>query len=439
MQYKIFGCKVNKYYTDEWLNSSYLRDKSGIFIASCVVTDNAKRKWVKFIKDLFKNKDIDTNLWEKVYVSGCGAFIKWEAQDDFFDIYPDLAEYRGCIEILWEKPKELKKEIIDSKEVKNTNMNRDLLHKISTKFKNVPQIYTKKFLLVQWGCDSFCTFCLTVKKRGKHYFRDKEDIVDEITEFEVWGGKEVVLTGVNLSAWGLKETNDIGNSRFAELLEYILEKTEIPRVRISSMGPEFIDDKCLEIFKNTRIYPHFHYSVQSGSSKTLKAMHRHYDGPYMRSLLEKTKNITRVDGVEISIGADLIVWFPGETDEDFADSCDLIKDGLITKIHAFPFSAHTLGESVPAGKFPNQLSDAVKKERMWALEEASEITRDAFIDRNIEKEFLVLVEGYKVDQATGKTKWKWWTQNYIEADQNNFEILEGELKRNQIVRGVLKR
>jgi tRNA A37 methylthiotransferase MiaB len=109
-----------------------------------------------------------------------------------------------------------------------------------------------------------------VVKRGKHFFRSREDIRDEILEFEQNGGKEVVLTGVNLSAWGLETTNDIHSSRFAELLKYLLQETNIPRLRISSLGPEFIDDKCLEVFKNERIYPHFHYSVQSGSSHVLK-------------------------------------------------------------------------------------------------------------------------------------------------------------------------
>ena len=428
MEYKIFGCKVNKYYTDEWLNSDYLSDKNGLFIASCVVTDNAKRKWIKFVKDSAKN------LWEnqKIFISGCWAFKKWDAQDDFFEIYPDLEYLQWKIEILDEKPKELKKEINNSQEERTKK-----LSEIKNKLSKIPQIYTKKFLLVQWGCDSFCTFCLTVQKRWKHYFRDKDDIVEEILEFETSGWKEVVLTGVNLSAWGLEHTNDIWNSRFAELLEYILEKTDIPRLRISSMWPEFIDNRCLEVFKNTRIYPHFHYSVQSGSTKILKSMHRHYNGEYMRKLLENTKNIKREDNVEVSIWADLIVGFAGETQDDFMDTYNLVKDGLITKVHAFPFSAHTMWESVPAWKFPTQLDDKTKKERMWELSNISDQIRDDFIDRNIWNQFEVLIEVVKTDE-NGNTKWKGWTQNYIEADEKTFEITSGEIKRNEIVTGLLK-
>ncbi|RAL57577.1 hypothetical protein BLD25_01430 [Candidatus Gracilibacteria bacterium GN02-872] len=428
MQFKIFGCKVNKYYTDEWLKSEYLKDKNGIFVASCVVTDKAKRKWIKFVKDEVKKLEGD----DKIFISGCGAFKKGEAQDDFFDIYPELKEFEGKIIILGEKPEELKLEI-DSKTKKEEKKKVDF-----SKLKNFTQkqIYTKKFLLIQGGCNSFCTFCLTVQKRGRHYYRDKDDIVSEITEFEFGGGKEVVLTGVNLSAWGLRDTNDVGQSRFAELLEYILEKTTIPRLRISSLGPEFIDDRCLEIFKNKRIYPHFHFSVQSGSSKVLKDMRRHYDGEYMRKLLEKTKNLEREDGVEVSIGADIIVGFPGETKDDFMDTYNLVKDGLITKVHAFPFSAHKFGESVPAGKFENQVSDLEKKDRMWDLEFIADSVRDDFIERNIGKKFEVLIEVVK--EENGKIRWKGWTENYIEADDRTFEILEGEIKKNSIVKGILK-
>ena len=201
MQFKIFWCKVNKYYTDEWLKSEYLKDKNGIFVASCVVTDKAKRKWIKFVKDEVKKLEWD----DKIFISWCWAFKKWEAQDDFFDIYPELKEFEWKIMILWEKPEELKLEI-DSKTKKEEKKKVDF-----SKLKNFTQkqIYTKKFLLIQWWCNSFCTFCLTVQKRWRHYYRDKDDIVSEITEFEFGWWKEVVLTWVNLSAWWLRDTNDV--------------------------------------------------------------------------------------------------------------------------------------------------------------------------------------------------------------------------------------
>lgn len=448
MEFKIFGCKVNKYYTDKWLNSKQLQWKTGIFIASCVVTDKAKKKWVKFVKDTIKSWSIS---WEKrVYISWCWAFKSGKAQEDFFDIYPELLKYKDTIIILWEDPDELK---IDKTHRKvhlpnNENANKKVSSReISTpkfeKLKSLTWIYTKKFVLIQWGCDSFCTFCLTVQKRWRHFFRSADDIVEEILEFELQWGKEVVLTWVNLSAWWLDTTNPtplpnpplsgegINQSRFAELLKIILDKTDIGRIRISSLGPEFITDECLEIFKNTRIYPHFHYSVQSLSSPVLKSMRRHYDAKYMRDLLLKTKSLKRDDGVDISLGADIIVWFPWETEENFIETYDAIQEIGIQKIHAFPFSAHEMWESVPAWFFKNQIDDQIKKVRMKLITKLCEWIRQDFIDSQAWKTLEVLVE------IVWNNKFKWWTQNYIEATQDNFKIHSGNIKKNEVITGEL--
>ena len=432
MQYKIFWCKVNKYYTDKWLNSEYLKGKQGIFIASCVVTDNAKRKWIKFVKDIFKNDELKTN--EKVFISWCWAFKSGDAQDDFFDLYPDLVEYKWRIEILWEDPEE--KVLEWKKEVKKID-----LSKIKEKLKNV-EIYTKKFVLIQGWCDSFCSFCLTVVKRWRHYFRAKEDIASDINEFEKNWGKEVVLTWVNLSAWGLNSTNpDLWRqvnkieevvSNFSELLEYLLENTKIKRLRISSLWPEFVDEKVLKIFENSRIYPHFHFSLQSGSNDVLKNMKRHYTWDFMKEILLKLRGIKREDNIKIWIWADIIVGFPGETDENFKETLGLVSECKITKVHAFPFSAHKLWENVPAWFYKEQVSDKIKKDRMFEIMSLSEQVRDDFIDENIWEELEVLIEVVKEGW-----KWKWWTQNYIEANEKNFKIIYGETKRNEIVIGKL--
>ena len=435
MQYKIFWCKVNKYYTDKWLNSDYLKDKQGIFVASCVVTDNAKRKWIKFIKDLLVKGEINEN--EKVFISWCWAFKNWEAQEDFFNLYPDLEEFKWRIEILWEDPEgphliSPKGREIATKEIKKLD-----LSKLKNKLKNT-EIYTKKFVLIQGWCDSFCSFCLTVVKRWRHYFRAKEDLAEEIEEFAQNWWKEVVLTWINLSAWGLNSTNpelwrqvnkiEEVVSNFSELLEYLLINTSIKRLRISSLWPEFIDEKLLKIFENTRIYPHFHFSAQSGSNEVLKNMKRHYTWDFIKQVMLDLRNIKREDNIELSIWADIIVWFPGETSNDFKKTLDLIKTCKITKVHAFPFSAHKLWENVPAWFYKEQISDKIKKDRMFEIMSLSEQIRDDFIDENIWKEFEILIEVVKDDW-----KWKGWTQNYIEASNENIEIISWEIKRNEII------
>jgi len=419
MQYKVFGCKVNKYYTE------------------------AKRKWVRFVKKELEH--ISEN--GKIYISGCGAFKDGKAQTDFFEIYPELWHAQDKIEVLDEAPiEDSQKENLRTEKKEYDDTQGSTKPKIDiSKLKQAQktQIYTRKYLLIQWGCDSFCTFCLTVQKRWRHYYRAKEDIVDEILDFESEGWKEVVLTGVNLSAWGLDNTHDIQNfsedlikngvswwgSRFAELLRYILDNTSIPRVRISSLWPEFVDDAVIQILAEERIYPHFHFSIQSGSTNTLKAMARHYDGDYMKWLLKRIRDIQREDEVEISIWADLIVGFPGESEEDFMDTYNLVADYKITKLHAFPFSAHTMGESVPAWKFKDQVPEHIKKDRMNRLMELGDSVREAFKTSQKWKTFKILVEKAEINT------WSGWSENYIECSESNIEIIAGKIERNSILVG----
>ncbi|MCH8518947.1 radical SAM protein [Candidatus Gracilibacteria bacterium] len=490
MQYKVFGCKVNKYYTEGWLNSEYLRGKTGTFVASCVVTDSAKRKWVRFVKKEVQNLELPA----KVYISGCGAFKDGKAQDNFFDIYPELAFAQDKIEVLDEAPPEQEAKVsVDGllgttqntsiqlspargkSELQNSaassllqeriergvagervergvagkqSQNKNSINLSKLEALKKTQIYTRKYVLIQGGCDSFCTFCLTVQKRGRHFYRSAEDIAGEIQEFADMGGKEAVLTGVNLAAWGLPNTHDIAyfssdvikkgtaggdGSRLSELLRYILEHTTIPRLRISSLGPEFVNDEVIEVLSNSRIIPHFHFSIQSGSSRVLKEMARHYDGDYMRKLLRKILAIPRKDGVDISIGADIIVGFPSETDEDFRDTYELVRDYNITKLHAFPFSEHSLGEGVPAGRFKHQIPEHIKKERMTKLLVLGEEVAQSFYKSQKGKILEVLIE--KSNSSAGT--WSGWTQNYIEANESNFEVLTGVLRRNEIITGRL--
>ncbi len=417
MEYKIFGCKTNKYFTDRWADSPLLSGKKGVFISSCVVTDKAKSKWVRFAKQKLKALKDD----EKLYLSGCGSLKEWDIDADFYTIYPELVTFRDRIELLPEDPEDVKDAPVMTKESL-----KDRLQKAAVLWTG---LHTKKFIVIQTGCDNFCTFCLTVQARGRHKSRSSEDIIAEINDFVAIGGKEVVLTGTNLGAWGAGSSEDIADSRFPELLEEILEKTTIERLRVSSLGVEFVDDRLVELFRKARLSAYVHLSVQSGSDAILRSMNRHYDRAKLLQVLTDLRSLSREDLVQVNIGADLIVWFPGETDADFEDTFGLIASYGITQLHAFPFSAHKEHYSVPAGKFPNQVEESIKTERLNALMAEWERIKELFYRENDGKRFHVLVEG----------KWIGWTENYIECTSENFELPPGKVfEKRAIVEGVYR-
>jgi len=136
------------------------------------------------------------------------------------------------------------------------------------------------------------------------------EIIEEIKQIEAEGGKEIVLTGINLAAWGASNTRNTKESRFNELLEAILEQTTIPRIRISSLDPQYLDDRFFELMNNPRFCPHFHLSIQSFSDTVLKLMNRAYNNKKLDEVLKKLRNLNRPDAELVSIGADLISGFP---------------------------------------------------------------------------------------------------------------------------------
>ena len=197
MEYKVFGCKTNKYFAEKWLAHPHLEDKVGYFIASCVVTDRAKAKWVKHaLKKLKTLKE-----WEKLYLSGCGNIRDGVVDPKFYEIYHELKNFQDKIEVLPEDPSDFAMSEEEKKKMMQTKLR-------SLRSKNLKQIFTRKYMVVQTGCDNFCTFCLTVQARGRHKFRPIDEILDEIHTFVRGSGKEIVLTGINLGAWGAESSND---------------------------------------------------------------------------------------------------------------------------------------------------------------------------------------------------------------------------------------
>lgn len=406
MQYKIFWCKTNKYFTEKWLNSKELENKTWVFVASCVVTDKAKSKWIKFVKDSIRNFE---NKNDKVFLSGCGPIKKWKLNSDFYKVYPELQEFKDKIKLLEEEPEKENK-----------------LMDFSTSSKwHGGGLFTRKYLVIQNGCDNNCTFCLTIQARWSHISREIEDIIEEINNSKA---QEVVLTGINIGAWWASNTKKFEESKLAELLTEILEKTSVPRIRISSLGIEYISDELLEVFRNPRIYPHFHLSIQSGSDKILKLMWRNYSEKTLNETLQNLNNLKRKDKVLVSLGADIIVGFPGESDDDFQKSLALISQYNITKLHAFPFSSHQNHHIIPASKLENKINDKIKRERMSEISKVAKIVENNFYKKNDWKILKILIEKVSQNSFSG------WSENYIPLNEANFKPLENvEIKRGKII------
>ncbi len=241
---------------------------------------------------------------------------------------------------------------------------------------------TRAFIKVQDGCDQHCTYCLTRIARGKSYSITPEIVLKSIDNAVSSGAKEVVLTGVQLGAWGKDLPDKI---TIAHLLRTIFLGTQIQRVRLSSIEPWDIDQNLIEVFGNSRLCPHLHIPLQSGSESTLRRMARKTSpGKYEFLIYTIKKHVP-----DIAITTDLIVGFPGETDMDFEDSLNFVSELQLAGGHVFSYSAMA---GTPAANFPFQVPAAVKKQRSQKMREILLSARISFMQDLIGKEVSVLWE-----------------------------------------------
>ncbi len=243
---------------------------------------------------------------------------------------------------------------------------------------------TKAWVNIMYGCDEFCTYCIVPYTRGKERSRLPQDIIDEVNRLHEEGYLEVTLLGQNVNAYG-KDFID-RNYTFSNLLDD-LNKTEMKRIRFTTSHPRDLDDATIEVMaKRGNIMPHLHLPVQSGSNEILKKMNRKYT---KESYLEKINKLKKLIP-DISITTDIIVGFPGETDEDFKQTLELVNEAGFEGAFTFIFSPR---EGTPASKFEDNTSDEVKKERLLEL---NKLINEGFArgNKRFEGEIVeVLVEG----------------------------------------------
>jgi threonylcarbamoyladenosine tRNA methylthiotransferase MtaB len=266
---------------------------------------------------------------------------------------------------------------------------------------------TRAFIKVQDGCDNRCTFCVTTIARGDGQSRHLGDIVAEIQALSSAGYQEAVLTGVHLGSYG----RDFGNNAgLKDLVTAILDHTNIPRLRLSSLEPWDIAPGFFELWANPRLLPHLHVPLQSGSDKILRRMARRTTRDSFRQLAADARS----DIPDLNLTTDVIVGFPGETAADFEDSLDFIREIGFSRLHVFPYSKRP---GTAAAKMDGHLPKAAKKER---------VSRMIALGHSLSLNFHRRFEGREVDvlweSAVGADenglRWVGYTDNYIRVQGN---------------------
>ncbi|ROR29786.1 MiaB/RimO family radical SAM methylthiotransferase [Inmirania thermothiophila] len=251
---------------------------------------------------------------------------------------------------------------------------------------------TRMTVAIQHGCDDVCSFCITRIARGRHRSVPEGEVLRQIRAAEAAGYREVVLTGINLAAWGAQDTRRPQEARLGRLLARILEATAIPRLRLSSLGPQYLDAAFFEAFADPRVCDHLHLSVQSGSDRVLRRMRRGHDAETVLRVAERARAVRP----DVSLAADLIAGFPGETEAEFDETLALVRTAGLSHLHVFPFSARAGTE---AAALPGQIPAEERRRRAAALRALGRAQRAAFVQARLGRRYPVLVE----DDGTGLT------------------------------------
>lgn len=387
MKFNIYtlGCKVNSYESnvmkEKLLNAGYeysnLEDCDIAVINTCSVTNTADNKSLKVARKA-------SNLGKIVIVVGCSSQNKKEAYESIDGVKVILGN-KGKSDIVSyiESYKKSNEKIIGIEDVQNISFE-------EMKIDNFDK--TRAFVKIQDGCNNYCSYCIIPYLRGNVRSKKVEDVIDEVTSLVKEGHKEIVLTGIHTGHYG----SDIGES-FSSLLNKLVKIDGLLRLRISSVEITELDDEFLSVLKNSNILvDHIHIPIQSGSNNVLYRMNRKYDKQYF---IDKINNIRNIRP-NISITTDLIVGFPGETDDEFNETIDTINKIKFSKIHVFPYSRR---KGTPADVMENQIPENIKKQRVNKVLELSKQLEIEYFSKFINKELIFIPEVYKDGYLIGHT------------------------------------
>jgi threonylcarbamoyladenosine tRNA methylthiotransferase MtaB len=375
------GCKVNSYESEYVIslfkNKGYeivtFNEYADIYIINtCTVTNTADIKSKKIIKQAInKNKD--------AIIVAMGCYVQAKYNDvksiEDIDIIIGNKDKSKIVEYIEEyinnKQRLAKLYEIDNVEFEQMQINH---------FDNKKRALVK----IQDGCNNFCSYCIIPYVRGRVRSRGKEDILNEINELINTNHFEIILVGIHIGQYGL----DFDNYNFNNLLQDILKIKGLKRLRISSIEITELNDDVLQTIKNNDIIvDHLHIPLQSGSDKILNLMNRKYDTKYF---LDKINYIRSIRS-NISITTDVIVGFPNETDQDYNDSINFIKQINFSKVHVFPYSKR---DNTKAALMDNHIDENIKKQRAKDLLLISKQLEQNYMNKFIDKSLEIIPESY---------------------------------------------
>lgn len=397
------GCKVNAYETEAMQE---LLEKNGYeivpfheeadvyIINTCSVTNMADRKSRQMLHKARKQNPDSVVVAAGCYVQALGNAGKSE---DGVDIIVGNNKKNNIVEILdayfQEHPEKQVQELID---INHTNEYEDL-HLSRT------AEHTRAYLKVQDGCNQFCTYCIIPYARGRVRSRAKKDVVEEVRTLAANGYKEIVLTGIHLSSYGIDFEKENGETDdLLSLIRAVHEVEGIERIRLGSLEPRIITEEFAEALANLpKVCPHFHLSLQSGCDATLKRMNRRYDA----AEYEEKCHILRKYFKNPALTTDVIVGFAGETEEDFRESKDFVDRIDFYETHIFKYSKR---EGTRAATMPNQVDEQEKTRRSNIMLEmnAEKMKKyeQLWMGQDVEVLFEEIMEKDGIRYATGHTK-----------------------------------
>ena len=345
---KTFGCRLNIFETEvikNFITKNKMKNVS--VLNTCAVTKEAEKKSQREIKKI-KNKNKNSFL----IVTGCASQLKPETFEQMNEVDLVLGNQEKLISKNWLKINSL---LENKKNKYNSKLVSNIMEKNTLPFKklNPSKSNTRAFIGIQNGCDHRCTFCIIPYARGNSRSIPKVEIKNQIQSLVLSGVKEIVLTGVDITSWGLDFKN---KERLGDLIEFILESIpSLQRLRISSIDSIEIDPKLMDLLcHDSRLMPHLHLSLQSGDNMILKRMKRRHlreDSIKFCSALKKIRP-------EITFSADIIAGFPTETTEMFKNTISIIDECNIDWIHVFPYSSRI---GTPASKMPQIPKEEIEK------------------------------------------------------------------------------